>query len=355
MIHQKDKMTPKERLQAYFKKEEVDRLPFTISLGEPSAKFLGISSFDYHHKADSIVETEVFCFNRFGQDGISVRTGLHGIAEAMGSKLSFAEKGLAAVEIPFLSLEENFQKLRPADPHKDGRLPMFLEAIERLQEKLGDVVPISAGLPGPFTTLSSLRGPEILMRDLHTQPEVAFKWMDIIMESFYAYIDEAAKLGVGFNISEPVASQSLISPRMFRTYVKPYLKKCVDRMIEKSGRKPSLHICGQTQKILRDMTETGVGTLSLDNAVDMEKAKIEVGNDICLSGNVKPVETILHGTKEDIFNEVKDLVKKLHDNPKGYVIAPGCQLPMTITLEKIDMYAEAARKFGKFPIEFDLD
>lgn len=350
MIHPNDKMTSKERMSRYSQGKEIDRLPFSISLGEPAAKFINTSVYDYLHNADAMVDVEVFCYNRFGADGVSIKTGLHGIAEAMGSKLYFPEYGLSLVKEPFLAKEENENKLKPANPKKDGRLPIFLEALEKLQEKIGHAVGVSAMLSGPFTTLSSLRGSEILMKDLYTRPEVVHNWLETISESLCAYIDEVAKLNVGFSFAEPMGSCSLISPKMFKKFVKPYLTKCSDRIFEKANKRPSLHICGQTEKILQDMVDTGIGSLSLDNVVDMEVARREVGNQVCLVGNVKPVDTILNGTKEDIFNEVENLFKKLHDNPKGYIMAPGCQLPMPITLEKIDMYTEAARTFGKYPI-----
>ena len=344
----KDEMTSKERMMAYFNNEDVDRPPFSLSLGEPAAKFINISSYDHYHNADRMVDVEEYCYNRFGQDGISIRAGLHGFAEAMGSKLYFPQYGLTLVEEPFLASNENHDKLSPADPHKDGRLPIFLEALEKLQERCGEVVGVSASIPGPFTTLSSLRGSENLMKDLYSRPDMVTKWLDIIMETFNLYIDEASKLNVGFLFAEPMGSCSLISPKMFKKFVQPYLSKCSDRIFNKTGKRPSLHICGQTEKILKELAEIKVSSLSLDNVVDMEKAKEEVGNEVCLVGNVKPVETIADGTKEDIFNEVEYLLSKLHDSPKGYIIAPGCQLPMTIDVEKIDMFVEAVHKFNKF-------
>lgn len=346
----KDEMTSNQRMKAYFNGEDVDRLPFSVYLGEPSAKFLNITTYDYYHNSNNMVNTEVFCYERYGHDGVSIRTGLHGFAEAMGSKLRFPNNGLATVEEAFLFSEKNYNKLKPADPRKDGRLPIFLEGIEKLQEKLGNQVGVSASIPGPFTTLSSLRGPEQLMKDLYNNPENVHKWMEIVNKTIIEYIKETSKLGVGVGFADPMASGSLMSPKMFREFAQPYLKECSDKINELIGKRPSLHICGNTEKILKDMVDVGISSLSLDNVVDMKKAKEEVGSNICLVGNVKPVDTILNGSREDIFTEIRGLIKLLHDNPKGYIISPGCQLPMPITLEKVDIYVEAAKTFGKYPI-----
>ena len=264
-----DEMTSKERMANYSQGKEIDRLPFSVSLGDTAAKFININTYDYAKDVKAMVDVETFCYDRFGTDGVSIKTGLHGIAEAMGSKLDFPKNGLISVTEPFLLLEENHNSLEPSNPKKDGRLPIFLQALEELQEKSKDLVGVSAMLSGPFTTLSSLRGSENLMKDLYARPETVHNWLEIINESIYAYIDEASKYDVGFSFAEPVASGSLISPKMFRTFVKPYLTKCSDRMFEKSQKRPSLHICGQTSKILHDMVDIGISTLSLDNIVDI--------------------------------------------------------------------------------------
>ncbi len=351
MCTAKDEMTSKERMKAYFSNEQVDRLPFSVYLGEPSAKFLDINTRDYYHNSSYMVDTEKFCYDRFGHDGVSIRTGLHGFAEAMGTTLNFPKNGLATVETPFLSSPKNYNNLTIANPNKDGRLPIFLKGLEMLQEKLGDEVGVSASIPGPFTTLSSLRGTEQLMKDLYGNSEKVHEWLTIINKTIISYIDEALKLGVGVSFSEPMGSCSLISSKMFREFVKPYLKECSDNIFTQTAKRPSLHICGKTEKIFKDMIEIGISSLSLDNVVDMKRAKEEVGKDVCLVGNVRPVDTILNGSREDIFDEVKSLVELLHDNQKGYIISPGCQLPMPITLEKVDIYVEAAKTFGKYPIK----
>ncbi|MBU4209462.1 MAG: hypothetical protein KKD12_07315, partial [Proteobacteria bacterium] len=63
------------------------------------------------------------------------------------------------------------KNLEPPDPEKVGRLPLYLEALERIREKIGNEVVIGTGISGPFTTGAFLRGTEPFMKDLVRNPE----------------------------------------------------------------------------------------------------------------------------------------------------------------------------------------
>jgi uroporphyrinogen decarboxylase len=53
-----------------------------------------------------------------------------------------------------------------------------------------------------------------------------------------------------------------------------------------------LHIFGNTTMIWHKMADAGASVLSLDDAVDLGKAKQQVGNRVALLGNVRPTATM---------------------------------------------------------------
>ena len=83
----KDEMTPKERMEAFSKGEEMDRIPVVPDMGVTMSDFLGYKTRDYYSNSDVIAETEVALFNRFKHDSISVSTTLRGMAESMGTEI----------------------------------------------------------------------------------------------------------------------------------------------------------------------------------------------------------------------------------------------------------------------------
>ncbi|HEX9063339.1 MAG TPA: uroporphyrinogen decarboxylase family protein, partial [Clostridia bacterium] len=164
------------------------------------------------------------------------------------------------------------------------------------------------------------------------------------------FIKEVSKLGVSIGIGDPTASGSLISPRQFREFAYPYLKELTDVITEYGAPAPQLHICGNTKKIWHLMADTGAGALSLDDVIDIEDAKKEVGDRIVLVGNVRPTMTMYLGTSEDVVENVKENLRKAYDSKKGYILSLGCGLPIKTKPENVHAFIDAARKYGRYPL-----
>lgn len=94
----------------------------------------------------------------------------------------------------------------------------------------------------------------------------------------------------------------------------------------------------------------GIRGVSIDSAVDIAFAKEKIGTQLSIMGNVSPIE-ILQGTPESIASAVKDCFAKCWDNPCGFTIAPGCDIPVQTSLENIDAYMAAARQCAKYPVQ----
>lgn len=347
---QYDEMTPKERASAINSGKPVDRIQCCPLMGEVGAKFINVKisklCFDYK----LMVDTEINSYKTFGFDGAGIGPNLFGIAEAMGTTLAYPDNDMPYIDIPFLKNYDDIKKLIPVNPHKDGRLPLFLEASKIINEKIGTEVGISSSLGGPFTTAASLRGTDVFLRDIIKNPDWVHKLLEISTESIFNYIDAVSDIGIKPSFGEPVASLTVISPKQFRTFVKPYLKKCVDKIIERWGSGPSIHICGNTKGIWEDIADTGAQVISVDNVVDMEEVKNSVGNRSIIMGNVKPIDTVCFGGKEEIFNEVKECIKKSYNSPKGFILSTGCKIPMQTSKENVELFMQAARTYGKYPI-----
>ncbi|CAB1247140.1 Uroporphyrinogen decarboxylase [Clostridiaceae bacterium BL-3] len=353
-LHYKDEMTPKEREAAISAGKMADRIQCCPLVGEVGAKFIGVKISKLCYDSKLMAQNEINLYRTFGFDSAGAGPNLFGIAEAMGTVLAYPDNDMPYVDIPIVKEYDDIDKLKPADPNKDGRLPLFLEASKIIAQEIGKEVGVSSGFGGPFTTAASLRGVDVFLRDTLRNPEWVHKLLNIATESIFNYIDAVCEMGVKPSIAEPVASLTVISPRQFRTFVKPYLKRCVDRIVENFGSAPTIHICGNTKGIWEDVADTGVQVFSVDNVVDLEEVKNSVGDRVGVMGNVKPIDTVCNGTKEEIFQAVDECIKKAYDNPKGFVLSTGCKVPMATSRENIEFLMDAARTYGKYPIEDNL-
>lgn len=345
--HHQDEMTPIQREKAIEQGRAYDRIPVSTFAGEVSIRLTGCTMADYWHSKELMVETEIESFNRFGHDGLGLGPNSIGIAEAMGAHVRFPDYSNPYIEKPFIDDYSMLDSIEPLNPYKDSRIPMFLDACEMLKEAAGDVVGVGCSIGGPLTIAAYLRGVESTLKDMHKNPEQLHKLMKLVTKSTKNCIDALSIYDVGFSIADPVASGTLISAKMFREFVKPYLKDITEYAVERAGKKPSFHLCGNSYKIWDDIASLKFSVFSIDNVMDLELAKREIGDKIAIMGNVDPVDVILRGDKEKIFDAVEKCINQGKNTPKGYYLSPGCSLSLKTPIENIDYFMDAARIFGK--------
>lgn len=348
----KDQMTPKERLKAFAAGEPMDRIPCMPMITDCAYSLAGGSMAQYYHSAQLMAQAQISAFELCETDSVGAGPGLFGIAEAIGTKLTFPDGGIPYVSSPAIANYQDIDNMELVDPYRSGRLPLFLEALKIVQEAVGDRVSTGCSIGGPVTTAAAVRGTDQFLRDMHRNPEMVHKLMQFVTNNAFRFIDALCDMGIKPSIAEPTASGTLISEKYFREFAKPYLKQYSDRISKRWGSGPFLHICGDTMKVLDDMIDCGTTVLSLDNQVDLAEAKNKVGHKACLAGNVKPY-TLWQGKPEQIAEEVKECLRKAWNSPKGFMLCSGCGLPLGTSSENIIAMMDAARQYGKWPIDPD--
>ncbi|WP_081770921.1 uroporphyrinogen decarboxylase family protein [Clostridium ihumii] len=352
-VIKKDEMTPKERMIAFSKGLEFDRIPCMPHMGDSMAPLIGINIDEYYRSADNMANLEEFLFEKLGHDSVGVNTTLRGVGEALGSKIAFPKNSISYVEEPVLKDIKDVDNLDVINPHKDGKIPVCLEALEKIQKKLGHVVGVGCNVAGPLSAASAVIGTDKLLRAMIKNPEKLHTLLNLVTECNIKIIEAASNLGVGFSMSDPVSSTSLLSVKQYREFSMPYVKKCVDKVRSLTGVGMGIHICGKSKEIWELVAEAGITSISIDNIEDVEEAKKILGNKMLISGNVKPVETIKNGTREDIMREAKECIKRGYGSPKGYILRTGCQIPAGTKLENIEALMDAARLYGRYPININ--
>lgn len=346
-----DQMTCKERMAAFAKGEPIDRIPVVPDMGVTMAGTLGLTCYEYYHSAKHMADVETALYKRFHHEGVSISTTLRGMAEAMGSKIIYPENNISQLDVPVVQTEEDIEKLDPIDPRRDGKLPIFLEALERLIDTLGDEADIGASMTAPFSVCASVLGTENLLRWMVRKPECVHKLMDIIVENNRRYIEAVGGIGLGVGFCDPVSSTSVLRPAQFREFSLPYLTQNVDHVVHYCGGKPTVHICGTSARLWPDIAETNIGNFSIDNCEDLEEAKKVLGDHMVVTGNVPPVDVMYLGTQEDVRQSVQECIRKAWNSPNGYILSTGCQIPMNTPLENIDAFMKWGRYYGQHPID----
>ena len=350
----KDQMTPMERSIALSKGQLVDRLPCNPNIANGVARIHGCKISDFNSNGKIIADAQISAYRRYGMDGVRVFTDLYVWAEAMGAELVLPDDNTADLHKPAISNIEDIDKIKIADPYKDGRLPVFVEAMKYLRDGLGNEVPCSAGIVGPFSNAFFLVGTEEMTRLFFKNPEAVHKLCEISLQTCIEYAKVIIDIGLTPTISEPLASCTIISPKHFRKFCLPYLRRLIE-FINSKGKSTVLHICGKTEKIwpdIGDMASIGVAGFSMDNVVSLADCKKVIGSKVKMLGNVDPSNIMYAGTSKEVRDAVVNCVLQGYDNPKGYAIMSGCSLPVETPLDNIQVMMDTAREIG-YPIDPD--
>lgn len=343
----KETMSSRERTVAALTGKPYDRIPVNLLISDHAARVIGVTVGEYNNSAQLLAKGQVAAWRRYGADNVNTGPGLTGVAEAIGSKVAFPDSTPYIAENVVTS-EAVLDTLKVPDPERDGRLPLFLDAAELVLRELGDQVPLGMTCAGPFTTAAGLRGTELFLRDLRKNPEFAHRLLRHSTESIIRFAKAALARGARIGLADPTASGTLISTTLFREFALPYLKEVCAAIKAECGAAPSLHICGNTTKIWREMADTGVSVLSLDDAVDLADAKGEVGDRVALLGNIRPTASMYLGTPDDVTANARECLAKGWGTPKGYILGLGCGLPIDTPPANIDALISAACSFGRW-------
>ena len=346
--HFADEMTPIERKYAYENHLEYDRIPCIPFIGNMRCVIGGMKPEEYWGSAEHMVKAELLSYQRFGFDRLGIGPNTRGISDALASKLPKPEQGSVVLD-DYSKLEH----MEAIDANFHSEILRFLQAAEMLAESAGDIVPIEASIGGPFTIASFLRGIEVLLRDCRKKSDEVHRLLRIVVDSQKSCIDAMAQYGVGIAMADPVANPALIGPRLYEKFVFPYTKELTDYAVEKTGKKVSLHMCGETYSIWKYLAQYQLNEISLDNIVDLKRAAEELGEFVPIAGNVDPVQIMLNGTKEEIFAGVKSCIHQGKSAKRGYHLTTGCDIPDGTAVQKVDWFMEAARMYGKAKNKMD--
>lgn len=342
-----DDLSPKERSRRYSKGEVVDRIPVTMSLNESFATHYGFSLNQWYHDSDAMVKVEELLQRDFAFDNVGIGLGLRGLCEALGTEIAYFEDSISTVEKPAFKDYKQINETTLVNIKTDGRLPQIIKALKILNEKFGKTHNVSTGIPGPITTATFLIGTERFLKDIIKDQENITKLLRFATENYKSCAKQIHDtLGVPIGMPEPMVSRDLMSLRQFRKIAVPFLEEVCSYMKDLQG-EFSLHICGHTNDRWADLNEIGFDAFSMDNCESMAEFKELYGNKMGLSGNVPPVEILRDGSQSQIEQAVKQCLLDASDNPRGFTLTAGCDVPIGTPPENLLAFKAAAQKFGK--------
>ena len=103
----------------------------------------------------------------------------------------------------------------------------------------------------------------------------------------------------------------------------------------------------RTSPIWSDLADAGLFSFSINNCEDLSAAKEAVGDRMRIAGNVPPVDVMKEGSIDEVIESCKECMRKCADNPAGFLLNTGYQLPIGTPKANVEAFIYAARKYGR--------
>ncbi len=280
----------------------------------------------------ALFKASCYTVDRLGLDTLNGIVDMSLEAEACGCQIQYRERNLPDVVTHPAKTLDDISNLVVPDPYRDGRMPIFLNAM-RLMAKNYTMMKVGF-ISGPFTLAMLLAGSGIYV-DIRRQPQKVHSLLSycqkVVVRYGQALINAGADMIV---IAEPMGSQ--LSPQGYEEFSHTYVKQ----IISSFGKPCCLHICGKAGHIAQKMAESGAVLLSLDE-VDVQSLARSISESVVLMGNISPTKLRINsvGQIADATRALKESIR----HRKTFIIGPGCDLAPETPLENIQAFVKVAK------------
>jgi uroporphyrinogen decarboxylase len=312
--------------------ESLGRTGAAPILGYPGARALGLSAMECLLNPELHAKVARHNVEKFGPDVALPLLDLTVEAEAFGAKPIFE-----GAEAPSIGATPSLEEAAEAPVLEPPRARSMVEAARTMSERIKGV-PNGFFVTGPFTVAGQVIGIENLLKGAFKGEQKVLKLLDSCTEVVTGYSKALDAAGVDFLVmADP--SSSLISPALFEKLSKPRILKI--RSAVSSG--VVLHICGRSGHLVKQMAETGVAGISLDENVKLADALASVPSSFLVFGNYSPTN-LLFETPLQIASNVRMMLEQVKGS-KNVVGSTGCDMPPSTPSENIEAFVRAVKSF----------
>ncbi len=389
-IYPGEKYTPRERIWRILDHQEADRVPAELggcmSFVTKQAYFrlkhylnmpINSSDIDYWPSMMSysswwqpIIDESLYKYYRIDFRPVSLRIKRPFIPRKLFSDNSFTDEagchrkaGDLYMEVANPAILEFAQDVDEIlyDPYwPEPERDFSADGLEKYARQIDDAgFAVCARRGSIFEPSWQRRGFNKLIEDMYIRPKIAETILDKVTEiqikMFGMLLDEVGDYATLITTLDDLGAQTtaLISPELYRKYLKPRQKKLIDYIHNKSEAKIFYHSCGDMEMFIPDLIEIGVDVLHpvQPECPDMELASLKekYGDKITFCGGIGSQRILPLGTIDDVESDVKRVIKAAAQGG-GFILAPGHVIQPDVPPWNIDAMYTAAIKYGAYPI-----
>lgn len=389
MLYEKDTMSAEERLEKVIRLERPDRVPVALFIYYYAPFHAGIRTGDFMKNHDTYLHAMQRVFQDIGPWDIFYNGD--SVSKIMYSYAAMMQALWPGIDLPddVMGQTNEVQYMDIGDYEgiiKSGRFMNDLLFRARMLPRFCSEVKGYGFLRLVLTLLFEIgrmvrswrrdfkwfedQGASILMGSVAEMPFDTFSQARTIIQFSMDILkhqekvrDAAVKLSKNFADTMVMASRLLgvprvqlfchrssnnfISPQHFERIAFPSLEIAVNRIID-CGMTPVLHCDGdwlRNLKTLRRLPEKKL-IIEFDGFTDMFRAKQEIGDRMCIYGDV-PAEKLVLGSPGEVEEYCHKLIEEVGAGG-GFILASGCEVPYNAKPENLRAMVQTAVKYGYY-------
>jgi uroporphyrinogen decarboxylase len=315
-----------ETIRRVARGEEMTAPPVALIIDSPWIPgYLGLSTLDYITMPEVWLEANLRLEREFPEviflPGFWAEMGMCAEPSAFGCRISFYSHKTPVAHAMIDGVEQ-LDRLPTPDPGTDGLMPLILNFYRRLEPRIADAGHVlkMVAARGPLTVATHLMGVSSFLLGLKLEPAATHRLLRVTTTLVRQWLEaQAAALRSpdGILVLDDIAG--FLSPKDYLEFAHPYLKEVFAAF---PGAVKILHNDTDNVVPFRHVHDLGVHIFNFTHLQPIDKTRALVGPEVCLMGNVPPLDVLAQGTAERVFDAAQECVRR-HGRPGGLLLSAG--------------------------------
>jgi len=291
---------------------------------------------------DLATEISLQPWRAYGTDGCILFSDILTPLPGMGINFDIAEK-----EGPILqkmSTMADVERIKVIDPHK--ATPFVSEALKNLRREVGNKATVLGfvGLPYTLATYLVEGGSSTEYKHIkalgYQSPEILHAMLDRLAKNIADYA--IFQIEAGAQVIQVFDSWAgNLSPVDYDLFAAPYQRQVIAAIKKAHPEVPTIMYINKSGALLERMAKSGVDIVSLDWTVTIPEAKLRMGNDIGIQGNLDPM--LLYAPNDVIKQRTEEILRA--GAGKKHVMNLGHGIDARTSEEKAKFFVDTVKNF----------
>jgi len=335
-------MNKKQQFDALLSGKKNQKIFFKPILMHFAAHFNGATYGKFASDYKTLVESNIKCLEYFDLDAVSLISDPYRETSAFGAKIEFIPEGVPRCLNKLVTNIDEAKNLKIPDVFANERTRDRISGAAYYQKLLKGTVPVGGWIEGPLAEACDLAGVSEMLLNLMIDPDLSNYIMDKCMKVAKDFAKAQIDAGCDYiGIGDAICSQ--IDLATYDLFVKDRHKELTE-YIQSLGAKVKLHICGNIEHLLPSLSTLNLDIIDIDWQVNYNKARLILGDNIVIKGNINPV-IIQDSTIEEIVDIVTGLC--LITQHEKFILSGGCEICLDTPVSNLLKMSEISKSYYK--------